>query len=257
MELTAYQTQSEIYTFILLFSIKESNGFVITFANLIGFVKNCLPKHLLLRVSGFCVTCFLSFIVLMQMTMSFLPELSNPMSLLAVYVFLMMCCSVFINVACILMLRIYHKPEDEKVISCLIITCNSLIQFASPNNSLITFSYIMSFKSFIFTQFDFNSVHTQLMPLFIMCIFACLNKVNYPIYREMSDELQVPQWMQKVVRVVGCQICRCCDKDPNSDLPEITWPDVGRTLDFFFFIAFIAGQSALTFFFLVPLATRY
>ena len=193
----------------------------------------------------------------MQMTMSFLPELSNPMSLLAVYVFLMMCCSVFINVACILMLRIYHKPEDEKVISCLIITCNSLIQFASPNNSLITFSYIMSFKSFIFTQFDFNSVHTQLMPLFIMCIFACLNKVNYPIYREMSDELQVPQWMQKVVRVVGCQICRCCDKDPNSDLPEITWPDVGRTLDFFFFIAFIAGQSALTFFFLVPLATRY
>ena len=52
----------------------------------------------------------------MQMTMSFLPELSSPMSLLAVYVFLMMCCSVFINVACILMLRIYHKPKEEKVI---------------------------------------------------------------------------------------------------------------------------------------------
>jgi len=90
-----------------------------------------------------------------------------------------------------------------------------------------------------------------------MCIFACLNEVKYPIYREVSHELQVPQWMQKVVHVVCCQICRCCDKDPNSDLPEIKWPDVGRTLDLFFFIAFIAGQGALTFFFKTVLSSGY
>lgn len=64
---------------------------------------------------GFCVTCFLSFVVLMQTTMGFLPQIASPMSLLCIYVFLMMCCSVFINIVTILMLRIYHKPENDKV----------------------------------------------------------------------------------------------------------------------------------------------
>jgi hypothetical protein len=64
---------------------------------------------------GFCITCFLSFVVLMQTTMQFLPQIASPMSLLCVYVFLMMCFSVFINIVTVLMLRIYHKPEKEKV----------------------------------------------------------------------------------------------------------------------------------------------
>ncbi|KAH3789018.1 hypothetical protein DPMN_167185 [Dreissena polymorpha] len=130
---------------------------------------------------GFCITCFLSFIVLMQTTMSFLPELANPMSLLCIYVFLMMCFSVFINITCIFMLRIYHMPEGTKV----------------------------------------------------------------------------PNWMQMIVRVIGCKVCRCCDKDKSMPLPEVEWPEVGRMLDFFFFLAFIAAQTTLTIFFLLPLATRF
>jgi len=68
-----------------------------------------------LFITGFCITCFLAFVVLMQTTMTFLPEIASPMSLLCIYVFLMMCSSVFINILCILTLRIYHKPEKEKV----------------------------------------------------------------------------------------------------------------------------------------------
>ncbi|WAR20908.1 ACH2-like protein [Mya arenaria] len=130
---------------------------------------------------GFCITCFLSFVVLMQTTMGFLPEIASPMSLLCIYVFLMMCFSVFINITCILMSRIYQKPAKEKV----------------------------------------------------------------------------PNWMKTVVRVVGCQVCRCLQKPPRDPYPEVEWPDVARMLDFFFFLSFLGSQASLTFFFLLPLATRY
>ncbi|XP_045189712.2 neuronal acetylcholine receptor subunit alpha-3-like [Mercenaria mercenaria] len=142
-----------------------------------GFVF-LLPAESGERV-GFCITCFLAFVVLMQTTMQFLPQIASPMSLLCVYVFLMMCFSVFINIVTVLMLRVYHKPEKEKV----------------------------------------------------------------------------PKWMQTITRVIKCQICRCKDRDKPFE--EVDWPSVARLLDTFFFIAFIAAQSALTFFFLLPLGTRY
>lgn len=55
------------------------------------------------------------------------------------------------------------------------------------------------------------------------------------------------------MRTVCCKIC--CGNSDNND--EIDWPTVGRLLDFFFFLVFIGGQSALTFFFLLPLGTKY
>lgn len=142
-----------------------------------GFVF-LLPAESGERV-GFCITCFLSFVVLMQTTMNFLPQIASPMSLLCVYVFLMMVCSVFINIVTVLLLRVYHKPEKEKV----------------------------------------------------------------------------PQWLQKVVRVISCRVCQCKDRDKPPE--EIDWPTVGRLVDFFMFLAFVGGQGALTFFFLVPIGTHY
>lgn len=143
-----------------------------------GFVF-LLPAESGERV-GFCITCFLSFVVLMQTTMQFLPQIASPMSLLCVYVFLMMCFSVFINIATVFLLRVHHKPEKDKV----------------------------------------------------------------------------PQWLQKVVRVISCKVCRC-KKDQDKPVEEIDWPAVARVLDFFLFLVFIGGQSALTVFFLLPLGTRY
>ncbi|KAL4231705.1 Neuronal acetylcholine receptor subunit [Mactra antiquata] len=127
---------------------------------------------------GFSITCFLSFVVLMQTTMDFLPQIASPMSLLCVYVFLMMCCSVFVNIVTILMMRVYHKPEKEKV----------------------------------------------------------------------------PNIIQKIIRVLRCKVCKKADRE---NPPEITWPDVARILDFFFFLVFLGGQAALTVFFIVPLGTQY
>ena len=78
-----------------------------------GFVF-LLPAESGERV-GFCVTCFLSFVILLQTTMAYLPEIASPMSLLCFYVIVMMVFSMFINILTILMLRVYHKPAKDKV----------------------------------------------------------------------------------------------------------------------------------------------
>ena len=79
-----------------------------------GFVF-LLPAESGERV-GFCITCFLSFVVLLQTTMAFLPEIASPMSLLCFYIIVMMIFSMGINILTILMLRVYHKPPKEKVV---------------------------------------------------------------------------------------------------------------------------------------------
>jgi len=67
---------------------------------------------------------------------------------------------------------------------------------------------------------------------------------------------QVGKCIDIFVRVVCCKICSRCKKGEHPD-EEIDWPTVGRLLDMFFFLSFIGGQSALTFFFLLPLGTKY
>ena len=64
---------------------------------------------------GFAITCFLSFAVLLQTIMSFLPETSTPMSLLCYYVIVMVLFSGLLSIINILILKVYLKPEGTKV----------------------------------------------------------------------------------------------------------------------------------------------
>ncbi|XP_045160724.2 acetylcholine receptor subunit alpha-1-B-like [Mercenaria mercenaria] len=64
---------------------------------------------------GFVITCFLAFIVLLQTTMTYLPQASAPMSLLCYYVIVMMMFCAFLTLVTALLLRVYHKPKGEEV----------------------------------------------------------------------------------------------------------------------------------------------
>ncbi|KAH3884087.1 neuronal acetylcholine receptor subunit alpha-5-like [Dreissena polymorpha] len=64
---------------------------------------------------GFAVTCYLSYVVLLNMIMGFLPSAAAPMSLLSYYTFIMMVFSGAMAVTTILTVRIYHKDKSEKV----------------------------------------------------------------------------------------------------------------------------------------------
>ena len=166
---------------------------------------------------GFSVTCFLSFVVLLNMVMDILPRSSSPISYLCYYLVVMMIFSGLVSVVVIFEMIIYHKPETS----------------------------------------------------------------------------EVPQWLQKFVRIMTCRCCKCRsnnvsdvssgeagevkDEDAGSgtktinvapaeedgnvgeaeDLDdEITWPIVGRVLDRMFFVAFLGVEIFFTLLFIIPLANR-
>lgn len=64
---------------------------------------------------GFSVTCFLSFMVLLNMIMDIMPRSSNPISFLCYYLVVMMSNSGAMTLVTILLMRVYHKPEKDKV----------------------------------------------------------------------------------------------------------------------------------------------
>ncbi|XP_045156998.2 acetylcholine receptor subunit beta-type unc-29-like [Mercenaria mercenaria] len=64
---------------------------------------------------GFGITCFLSFVVLLQTLMSFMPEVSSPMSILCFYVIVMLSFSVLLSIANVFLLRMYLNPSKEEV----------------------------------------------------------------------------------------------------------------------------------------------
>jgi len=61
---------------------------------------------------GFSVTCFLSYVVLLNMIMDFLPTSAAPMSYLSYYTFIMMVFSGGVTLVTILTVSIYHKHGE-------------------------------------------------------------------------------------------------------------------------------------------------
>lgn len=64
---------------------------------------------------GFSVTCFLSFMVLLNMIMDIMPRSSSPISFLCYYLVVMMSNSGGMTLVTILLMRVYHKPEKSNV----------------------------------------------------------------------------------------------------------------------------------------------
>ena len=78
---------------------------------------------------GFSVTCFLSFVVLLNMIMEILPRSSSPIAYLCFYTVSMMMFSGLNTAFVILQMKLYHKPDTEEVPQCII----SLIKFLKCN----------------------------------------------------------------------------------------------------------------------------
>ena len=64
---------------------------------------------------GFGITCFLSFVILLQTIMQLLPDSSDPMSLLCYYVILMLTLSAVLSIVNIFLLRLYMSPGKDEV----------------------------------------------------------------------------------------------------------------------------------------------
>lgn len=84
---------------------------------LLGFLNGfvfLLPVESGERV-GFCITCFLTFVFMLQMVMSLLPQTADPMSIFCFYVVVMMIMSIVSSIVTVVILRLYFKPETDPV----------------------------------------------------------------------------------------------------------------------------------------------
>ncbi|XP_060560052.1 neuronal acetylcholine receptor subunit alpha-7-like [Ruditapes philippinarum] len=70
---------------------------------------------------GFSVTCFLSFVVLLNMIMDILPRSSSPIAYLCFYTVSMMIFSGLNTGFVILQMKLYHKPDTEEVPRCIVV----------------------------------------------------------------------------------------------------------------------------------------
>ncbi|XP_045211041.2 acetylcholine receptor subunit alpha-like [Mercenaria mercenaria] len=69
---------------------------------------------------GFSVTCFLSFVVLLNMIMDLMPKSSSPIAYICFYTVCMMVFSGLNTALVILQMRMFHKPETDEVPSFIV-----------------------------------------------------------------------------------------------------------------------------------------
>lgn len=227
--------------------------FTVTFKReSIYFTLNMLFPILLLSILGgfvfllpaasgerlaFGIMCFLSFVVLLQTMMQFLPQSSAPMSILCYYVILMMTFSAVICIVTIILLRVYNKPETENVPKWLIrfikiIRCVKCRRQCSKTTHR-TPRQVISIAASV--QLNNNAVE-DIDEGFVDSVPKATLENCSAIVREHADRV---------------------NSDSETVVSDVDWNSVGNLLDLFFLVVFIAAQGVFSVFFLVPLAARY
>lgn len=192
---------------------------------------------------GFGVTCFLSFVVLLQSIMGMLPEVSAPMSLLCYYVIVMLAFSVFLNVVNILLMRLHLNPTRSEVPRWLV-----------------------------------YFVETITCKIWGRCLARCLSRrsksggdnVGKTRFPRLNPYVSTNGKVRKesVARDQGTSKSKANEKTPTANgkalqrepsefKTDITWPYIGAVLDIFFLLVFCGVQAVFTIFILVPLARQY
>ena len=194
---------------------------------------------------GFGITCFLSFAILLQTIMQFLPQASSPMSLLCYYVIVMVVFSGLLSIINILILRVYIKPDGEKVPAYLahfieLITCikfKKCYRWCRRRNKVEATGSRTSFK---------NDQDNEIDGVDVMDI------------GEQDEKQELPNFGNKPKD--GSSI-KANMSEPGSssydDIETVDWHSVGKLLDFFFLLAFLGVQGVFSMFFLVPLGLRF
>ena len=183
---------------------------------------------------GFAITCFLSFAIILQTIMRFLPQASAPMSLLCYYVIVMVGFSGLLSIVNILILKVYLKPDSAKVPRVLV--------------HFIELIQCIKFKK-CYRHYRRNKIGDS----------------NIDIEPEIEIEEVVDEDTEKPVKPANSNaIIKSDNSKPkpdsvssDSETDKVDWYSVGKILDFFFLLTFLGVQGAFSVFFLIPLGVRY
>ncbi|XP_060576297.1 neuronal acetylcholine receptor subunit alpha-3-like [Ruditapes philippinarum] len=239
---------------------------------------------------GFVITCFLSFIVLLQTTMTYLPQASSPMSLLCYYVIVMMLFSAILTLITAILLRVYHKPKGEDVPRWLIhvleiikcIKCRRVCgkkansvedgSFFPGKSSKKGGSLNQMPKRTVFNADRLSSVTGYSSPKSLEQMkvksvtsadsFASSSMASVADDVDNVKSASKSRSNREKVKVIasGLEVAtessEYYEEDDESTIEEIDWELIGHLLDTFFLLAFIGVQVGFSIIFLVPIGTR-
>ena len=183
-----------------------------------------LPVETGERVS-FSVTCFLSFMVVLNMVMSFLPRTSHPLSYLCYYVVCMMIFSGAQSATVVLEMRLFHHSEKDKV----------------PNNirALILFFKCRKCGK---SKPNEDDVH----PIITVSPVE-QKKSNHKVDRKDTKVRSISNDKAKEAQQANFA---------EAEEDEVTWAETTRFMDAFLFACFFGGQLFFTLAYLSPLLAQ-
>ena len=184
---------------------------LLTLVNVCVFI---LPAESGERI-GFSITCFLSFVVLLNMIMSFIPASSANLAYLCYYTFIMMVFSCGMSLATVFTLWIHFKPEDSKVPIVL-----------------RGFMYVLKCRCFYYTPPPRKGRGVRVQPV----------KTAGSIWDE--DALVSEEAEMKYLEQYG---------EPEGESKYATWKQVASVMDIFFLLGFLGGQIFYSIGYLLPI----
>lgn len=157
---------------------------------------------------GFAVTCFLTYVVLLNTIMNYLPTSSTPFSNLSYFTFIMMVFSAVASLLTIFTVRIHHKDEEGKVprwLAKIFFCCGCKCCCSSSNKT------------------KRNKV-----------------KPSNNVTTIWEDEPSVSDWSESTTNTNNTD--NVSGDDENNDADNVKWSDVAPFLDKLMFVSFLGGQ---------------
>lgn len=206
--------------------------FPILILSLLNAIVFLLPPATGERIT-YSITAFMSFAVYLTLTAQNLPRTSEPLSILCVYLMIMTCISAGTALFTIFTLRIFHTEEDDRVpdkLATLIAVLNCKVCRSEDDDDEDEME-IFAIKTP--EPMDGKTALDMLEP---GADPGVDEKAPLPDDDEEAEENE--------------------EKEVVKGKYGVDWKLVSATLDFFFFLVFVAGNALITFFFLVPLAAE-
>ena len=174
-----------------------------------------LPAECGERVS-FSVTCFLSFVVLLNIIMSFIPSSSTNLAYLCYYTFIMMIFSCGMSLATLFTLWIHFKLDNG----------------SNVPTALVGFMYVLTLQCFKDRPARDRKV-TRVIPINI-------------IEGNLDDDIPGTEY-SKIKQTLS-------QDEPNvEEKYTVSWKQVASVMDIFFFLGFLGAQIFYSIAYLLPI----
>ncbi|KAL3870004.1 hypothetical protein ACJMK2_042621 [Sinanodonta woodiana] len=168
--------------------------------------------------------------------------------------------------------RQYMYFTVNLVMPILLLSAITGFAFLLPaaSNERIGFSITCFLAFVVLLQTVMQFLPESSSPMSLLCYYivvmmmfssavCIINIMILRLYKSAERGDDVPKSLKTFVQIIQCTICRRWKESlTTEDKAELNvdWETVGRLLDIFFFIAFLAAQGGFTFLFLLPLGLR-